>query len=132
MSLRAYVDTNVFIDFFEDRDSAAYRFLVKAVGCSYQVVISTLTIKELQLRCTNDTIQNTLRLLAQHNKLEQIDDQEADSMLTKKLVNRGVTHSADARHIVLAERSRVDLIVTKNVKDFVNATNIRVESPAHI
>ena len=117
--MRVYVDTNVFMDFLEDRNSSAHRFFIKAISCMYTVVISEIIIKELRFQ--NVDINPLLKIL--ESKIEGLLVTNEDKLKAKTLP----THYNDALHICIAERAEVEAIITRNKKDF-KCTNIPVKS----
>jgi predicted nucleic acid-binding protein len=108
--MRVYVDTNVFMDFLYNRNSAAYRFFVKTLSCMHTIVISDVVLEELSFQKVDS--DSLMRLLS--HKIEVIPTISEDKLRAKRLL----THYNDALHICIAERSKVDAIITRNKKDF--------------
>ena len=111
--MRVYVDTNVFMDFLNDRNSAAYDFFIRVISCMHTIVISDVVLEELSFQKVNS--DSLMRLIS--HKIETIFATLAD----KSLAKRPPTHFNDTLHICIAERSNVDVIVTRNKKDFIIA-----------
>ena len=117
--MRVYVDTNVFMDFLCDRNSAAYRFFVKTISCMHTIVISDIVLEELSFQKVDSN--NLMKVLSP--KIEVVLTIYDDKLRAKRLL----THYNDALHICIAERSKVDAIITRNKKDFM-ITKIPVKS----
>jgi predicted nucleic acid-binding protein len=106
--MKVYVDTNIFIDYLEDRNSQASYFIIDALLCHHNIVISDLTLKELEHNGFHT--MPLLALLKPKLELRLIRDEH-------KLAARNIlTHYADALHIVMS--FDCDLLLTRNLKDF--------------
>ena len=108
--MRVYVDTNVFMDFLDDRNSASFRFFVKVISCMCTVIISDVVLEELSFqRVDSKSLMNILshKIEVKHATYED-----------KSRAHRLSTHYNDALHICIAEREKVDAIITRNKKDF--------------
>lgn len=124
-----YVDTNVFMDFFEDRNSSAYALIKKAVACSYRFIISDKTLQELKNQGVLEQTGMLLELLQHNQKYVLVKATPADQQNAQSLAATGRTHYADALHVCIAEHAGVACIVTQNTKDFVRATKLPVKRP---
>jgi len=115
MSKPLYIDTNVIIDFFHDRDSESYQLLIDALSCKYIFIISNHTIKELLKHSTESEINNFVNVLNRKSKMKKVYYTEKHLINARK--NR-LTHYADALHYEIAKEYKIP-IITKNIKDFI-------------
>ena len=70
-----YIDTNVWIDFWEDRrdnirplGEFAFQLLKKAYECKYRIIVSGLVIDELDLFYSKETIIEIMKNLRASGK----------------------------------------------------------------
>jgi len=112
--MRIYIDTNVYLDYFLNRQRAPYAFRVfrKSLKCYHQIILSNHAIVEL----TNIIEYSETRFLFEtlKHKIILVDIDDVDREEAKLLP----THYADALHIVLAKKGSADAIITNNIKDF--------------
>ena len=112
--MRIYVDTNVYLDYFLNREKSKYAFKIfkRTMNCHYHIILSDHVSSELTNNLDYSKMQFLFKIL-KHKiiliKLENKDEEKA------KLLP---THYADALHIVLAQKGDAELIVTNNIKDF--------------
>jgi predicted nucleic acid-binding protein len=111
--MRLYLDTNVIMDFLRDRDSAAYRLLVRALRCEHEILLSELTLLELARHHAQADIRSFVMFGEASGKLRLVRVEDADCVKAGRLR----THYADALHYTLAMR-HADALVTRNSKDF--------------
>jgi len=131
-----YCDTNIYIDYFENREdnlrplgTFAFELLRRTIECEFTIVVSDFVISELEKYVEEEKIKELLQSLKRAKKLERVfksdhDIQEA-GMLSK---NR-----PDALHAVLAKKAKVEYLVTRNMKDFAEFSHlINVVFPENI
>lgn len=110
--MRLYLDTNVIMDFILGRDPTAYRLVLRICSEQHEVIISTLTLLELE---RNDVpAEAFLSLLASHTLIITCTPDDHDRQQATALP----THFADALHYTLSRRYGADFLITKNIKDF--------------
>ncbi|MBR9700552.1 PIN domain-containing protein [Candidatus Woesearchaeota archaeon] len=118
--MKVYVDTNVILDYLEQRknvvgenlSTAAFMFFAKALRCDYYIIISDHTLIELLNYLEEQLAESFFKMM--DRKTIKIHATPKDRELAKTIP----THFADALHIVLASRAGASMIVTRNVKDF--------------
>ena len=120
-----YVDTNIIMDFLLDRDSSSATFFYNTVRCAHRVVISDLTLKELDYQ----HVDAMMEILKQAEKLHFHHITRADKKLARKYNAR--THYNDALHAAVAKNRKVDFLLTRNIRDFRHLP-IRVRHPDDI
>ncbi|MCK4327713.1 MAG: PIN domain-containing protein [Candidatus Diapherotrites archaeon] len=116
-----YVDTNVYLDYFENRcdrlrplGEFAFQFFRRALKCEFEIVMSDHVMDELESVVSIETIDMFLEPLKKKNKIKLVFVEQADVRRAKRLP----THWQDALHAVLAEKAGAELIVTRNANDF--------------
>ncbi len=127
-----YLDTNIFIDALKDRNNVfgdniggfSLKLVDKILACKYNVLVSSWTLKELEKTIGLESTNMFFSLIKKKTTFKSYSEEEL--FLAKKRSS----HFQDALHIIIAEREKVDFIVTRNVDDFVNiGTFIPVKKP---
>lgn len=121
MSERIYLDTNIYIDYFEERsdgirplDEFAFQLIKRAMGCEFEIVISDLVMEEIERqKISRKIIENLLEELNKNKKLIAI---TATPEEKQKLEQR--TISSDHLHAILANRNHCKYLVTRNISHF--------------
>ena len=129
---KLYIDTNIIIDAINGRHNKfgknignpASDLFFDAFSCKHHLIISTLTLEELNWRGVSNT-----RLFFEFVKNKTINShyihEERDE--SKK---RSKEHANDALHIILAEKEKADCIVTRNINHFKEiGTHIPIKIP---
>jgi predicted nucleic acid-binding protein len=107
-----YVDTNIIIDFIEGRNKKAFYFFKDTISCKYELLISSLVLKELEYQKINYlAISKVL-----NKKLTIVNVTQEHINLAKKFLV--FTHQNDAIHAAVAKLENVDKLLTQNIKDF--------------
>lgn len=126
-----YIDTNIFLDAIEARENRAGKNIGKyaleliqdALSCKHHIIISAFTLYELQKFYSGDL---TLFFSLLKKKTLRVDVQISDKKAARALSS---TNFDDALHIILAQKSAADYIVTRNIGDFLPLSNIVVKRP---
>lgn len=128
-----YIDTNVVIDaikgrknkFGEDMGEAAMNVFAEAMRCKYYLVFSDWMYMELR-RNINPGDADMLFALVK-KKIVEITYTDADRAHAKILSPQNTT---DALHVVLAEKTNADIIVTSDIGHFKKIkTHIPIKKP---
>ncbi|MFW5705230.1 MAG: type II toxin-antitoxin system VapC family toxin [Nanoarchaeota archaeon] len=132
--MKLYLDTNIFLDAILDRKNLSNRDLsnsanslfLQAISCKHHIIISSWTLKELSNHITpNRGIFSLLK-----PKIIKVIHDEEDLIKAKNL-SKG--DADDALHVVLAEKSGAESIVTRNLKHFLKIeTQIPISLPEEI
>ena len=117
---KLYIDTNIIIDAVEGRSNLfgkdigapAWDLFSEAISCRYHLIISTFTLYELRKKCKVDV---TIFFAMIKKKYIGIEHDEEDE---KKARNLAKDNFDDALHVILAEKSGADYIITRNTNDF--------------
>jgi predicted nucleic acid-binding protein len=112
--MKLYIDTNVYLDYFLNRRNSgpAFRIFRRTINCHFQIILSDQVILELTNIIEYSQVKFLFEMLK--HKLVFVKSETSD-MLKAKQLN---THYSDALHIILAEKSCADVIITNNIKDF--------------
>lgn len=130
-----YIDTNIIMDAVEGRfnivnkdiGTPALRLFDEAVSCKYDLIISTFTLYELRKRYKGDL---TFFFAWIKKKTTMIEYTEQDEARARALSEDNFD---DALHVILAEKSGADYIITRNTKDFNKIpTHIPIKIPEYL
>lgn len=131
-----YIDTNIFIDLIKQRtnkegkdisDSASKLFL-DTFSCKYYIAISTWTLNQIYKHIKPEEIKMLFEMLKK--KITKVSYDEED---IKKAKNKSSDNFEDAMHIILAEKIKADIIITRNVDHFIEiGTDILIKKPEWI
>ena len=128
MSKRIYIDTNVYLDYLEDRvdnirplGEFAFNVFRRTLECKFEIVCSDWVLEELR---TDNMLKEKLALLINDlkkaNKFEIIKRQSSDKLTARN----NAKNWTDYLHVMLALRANAEFIVTRNVKDFEEFQNL--------
>ena len=126
MSKKIYLDTNIYIDYFEGRvdnlrplGEFAYELLRKTFSCEFFIVISTLVLKELTYNGYEEQIKILIEELKKKEKIQCIELTREDKEYGLSLIKNRKTPHNDTFHVVLAQKAKAEYVVTRNLKDFI-------------
>ncbi len=130
MTIRIYIDTNVYLDYFLDRMSDTGRplgqiaeaFFFRILAGDFIVLISRKVIEELYGNMESiDSAKLLFKMLKDKKKLIQVDydDEDLHEAERRDPLNRNV-----ALHAILANRHKADFLVTRNKRDFVKCADL--------
>ena len=125
MTKLIYIDTNVYLDYFDGRTDYlrplgefAYQLLKRTLDCEFRIIISGLILKELFYNSYEEKIQKLLPDFNSKNKIIEISADAEDVKKTRNLCRERRTSFNDTLHAVLACKVNADFLVTRNLKDF--------------
>ncbi len=120
-----YLDTNIYLDYWENRSDKmrplgdyAFNVLKRALKCEFIIITSNLVFKELDGKISNLAIENIFNKLDATNKLERISQHETDIVKAREIAKTRNTHPADVLHAILAKRAGAKYLITRNQADF--------------
>ena len=128
--LKLYLDTNIYIDYFDGRvdnlrplGKFAFNLLKRTLECEFQIIISSLVLDELTYNTYKENMLSLIKDLKEKDlkekdKLMIIEVNEEDVKNTIKIKRERKTTHNDTLHAVLANRIKADFLVTRNLKDF--------------
>ena len=124
-----YLDTNIYIDYFEDRSDGlrplgdfAFNLIKKALDCEYKIVCSSVIEDELLNTGHKDELQQLLILLKAAHKVINVELAKEDNENVSRL--SGGKNVADAKHAILAQKMKVQFFVTRNWKHFQDFSDV--------
>lgn len=117
-----YIDTNIFIDAIKQRKNRygkdigieAQKMFYKSISCNFHIAISTWTLEELYNNYNMEDLKMLFTLLKK--KIITIKHGPEDIEKAKK---RSEDNFDDALHIILAEKAKVNAIITRNTVHFI-------------
>lgn len=132
-SIKCYVDTHIFIDYYLDRKNHfrplgefAFNFIRNAASCKYHVLISSFNLIELSdnLKMSEqDLWEKVLNLLYEAGKITVVEVSDAQRAESRKISKERKIAIADALFAILARDNNAILISRDihhdEVKDFV-------------
>ncbi|MFH1586568.1 MAG: PIN domain-containing protein [Candidatus Diapherotrites archaeon] len=120
-----YLDTNIWIDFWENRSDGlrplgefAFNVLKRAYNCEFKVVVSSILMAELKFNYGAETVMEMLKDLRRSKKHIYIyADKEHNKSALEYSKKTGIGFN-DCLHAVLAKARGCDCLVTQNMKHF--------------
>lgn len=119
-----YVDTNIFVYAVEDSKNkygqdisfSSSKLFEEAISCKHTIVLSSWTLLDLSSIQRLEKLEMLFQLL--QRKIIRVSHSDKDIFHSKK---KKRSHFEDEMHILLAERTNAEYIVTRNVKDFMHS-----------
>ncbi len=130
---KLYIDTNIFINainaetniYGKDLSNVALQLFYQVISCKYQILLSSWALYELYKKVKPEEAE-MIFILCKKKIIKVIHNQEDIS----RARIRSPDNFDDAVHIILAEKSNADYIVTRNTTDFENiGTKIPIKIP---
>ena len=120
--MKIYVDTNIYLDYFLNRNDSlrplgdfAFELFRRTRSCEFEIILSDWVEQELE---NNNAIQQLIKLKEElKHKLITITTTKEDINQAKK-----IKPFEDSLHAILAQKAKATHIITRNIKDFENAT----------
>lgn len=126
-----YLDTNIYIDYFENRSDRlrplgefAFNLIKKALNCEYKIIVSSLVMDELDFKGFENKITDLMNSLRIMKKLIYIQETLEEIRISQKIQNQRRTPLNDTRHAVLANKYKANYFVTRNIKDFLELQDL--------
>jgi len=126
-----YIDTNVWIDFWEDRrdnirplGEFAFQLLKRVYECKFRVVLSSAVLKEIYLNYPKDIADSIFKDLRACGKYIEVSYDMQDSSKAELLSEKYSLPYNDCLHAVLANKAGAKYIVTRNIKHFENLAGL--------
>lgn len=125
MSQLIYLDTNIYIDYFENRTDKlrplgefAFNVIRKAIGCEFRIIFSQLVMNEIEYNNHLKEMNNLIIALKEKNKLVNANVLDSYSIEAKRLSKIHKTSFNDILHFIIAKENKAEIVVTRNIKDF--------------
>jgi len=128
---KVYFDTNIYMDYFLDRRDKlrplgefAFNLIKKVITKEYKLIISDLVILELEYNGLGKEIKILIEKLIESDNLIFVKSEEEDNIKTNRIVKERRTSFNDTKHAVIANRSKTNYFVTRNIKDFEDLSDL--------
>jgi len=125
MTETLYLDTNIYIDLFEDRTDRlrplgefAFQLLKRAIACEFDIVVSSLILEELFYNSYEQQVKNLLPALDEKGKIIRAEIAPEDVKAARRICQERKTPFNDTLHAILAQKMNSAYLVTRNMKDF--------------
>ena len=122
MTEKIYLDTNIYLDYFENRHDNirplgffAYNLIRKCIEGEFKLIMSDWVIEEFGKIGDPRKIDDLIKTLKKHGSLILVKSNPRDLLKSRKCRNW-----TDALHALLAIKSDADYFVTRNIKDFLD------------
>lgn len=133
---RIYVDTNVYMDLFENRSDRlrplgefAHQLFKRTFNCEFKIIISSEVIRELEKHGHNDRIKTMMDELKGYNKLDFVHTEKND--MNKAAKRKDISHFNDRLHYILAEKANAEMFITRNWADFCGLGDLPILLPEY-
>ncbi|MDO8627229.1 MAG: hypothetical protein Q7K42_02080 [Candidatus Diapherotrites archaeon] len=128
MSKRIYLDTNVYLDYLEDRVDTirplgefTAQVFKRTLECEFEIAYSDWVLRELKVsENLSSVLLDLIKDLKKLNKFVIISASDADIVGAKN----NSKNWKDYLHVLLAIKVGAELIVTRNIKDFDEFSNL--------
>ncbi len=135
-----YLDTNIYIDYFENRTDKfrplgefAYQIFQRTLSCEFRIVFSSLILNELEHNIKNERIMDLLVELEDKNKIIRIIPKREEREIARKIVKERNTPFNDTLHALIAKNNGSDYFITRNTKDFLELQDfVKILLPEHL
>lgn len=122
---RIYLDTNIWIDFWENRGNGirplgefAFNILKRAYDCEFAVVVSSVVLDELKFNYGKEIVTEMLKDLRGSKKHIYIYANEEHNKSALGYFRKTGVGFNDCLHAVLAKEKGCDYLITQNLKHF--------------
>lgn len=140
MSQLIYLDTNIYMDYFDGRvdnlrplGEFAFQLLKRTFECEFKIAISPIVVDELVHNAKKEKIEELMKDLNERNKLIKIKVSEIDRYLARKVSKERSTPLYDTIHAVIANRCKAEYLITRNMKDFENLQDfVKIAYPENL
>ena len=127
VSERIYLDANIYMDYCDERRDSirplgdiAFGLFRRTLSCEFEIVISDWVIEEVEKNVKNRiAMENLIAELKAKGKIIYAESTHGERSKAKKHVNW-----RDALHTVIAKRSGCKYVVTRNMVDFLEFSDV--------
>jgi predicted nucleic acid-binding protein len=128
--MKFYLDTNIWLDYFENRSDGlrplgefAFQFLKDCVKFNCKICYSDFTLFELKNKINEKEFIEALEFIKRN--LIFIKSTKQDWVEAQKLSKKANLHSADALHLVLAKKNDCTLITRDKHFDSIDLIEVK-------
>lgn len=125
MSQLIYLDTNIYLDYFENRNDYlrplgefAFNLLRKTINCEFDILISSLLNDEIRANGYQKQMQELISVLEVRHKVINVEISVKDKVNAAFLSKQHNKPFSDVLHYFIAKKNNAELFVTRNIKDF--------------
>lgn len=137
---KIYVDTNVYLDYFEGRTDYmrplgdfAYEVFQRTLSCEFTIILSGLVVKEILNNRDEEQVYDLINELKEKNKIIKTKATFEDKEKAGQIVKQKRTSFPDTLHAVIAQRMGAEYLVTRNIQDFVELQEMtKIVLPEHL
>ena len=137
-----YVDTNIYMDHFDGRvdklkplGEFAFQLFKKVIVIEgeFKIVVSPVVLEELFYNSYEEEIKQLLSDFESKGKIIHVEVSQQDIQKARFICNKRKTSFNDTLHAVLANKSKAEYLVTRNIKDFIELQDlIKVTLPENL
>lgn len=134
--IKIYVDTNVYLDYLQNRSNLfgkplgddAWRIFARVLSGEFRLVVSSFVLEELY--CQIEPAETAMLFEILKKNVVYVIYNIEEKTRAKTLND---DHWQDALHAIIANREKVDYIVTQNFADYVSySTLVKTVRPKEI
>lgn len=137
---KIYVDTNVYLDYFEGRTDYmrplgdfAHEVFQRTLSCEFTIILSGLVVKEILNNRDEEQMYDLINELKEKNKIIKTKATFEDKEKAGQIVKQKRTSFPDTLHAVIAQRMGAEYLVTRNIQDFVELQEMtKIVLPEHL
>ena len=126
MTEKIYLDTNIYLDYFENRHDNirplgffAYNLIRRCIEGKFKIVVSDWIVEEFGKIGDPRKIDDLIKTLKKQGSLILVKSNSQDLSKSRKYKNK-----PDALHALLAIKACADYFVIRNTKDFLDFQNL--------
>ncbi|MFH0875328.1 MAG: PIN domain-containing protein [archaeon] len=115
MAEKYYLDTSIWMDYYEDRKDPsndigeyAFRLLCKLLATKSRIVVSSFSLRELEVTYSFDKIRGLARPF--EKQMEKVDVSDKQREEAKRIADERNVPKGDALHAILARDNKAVLI----------------------
>lgn len=125
MAKLIYIDTNVYLDYLENRidkmrplGEFAYNIFKRTFECEFIIITSELVFRELDRKASPFSVRHLFDKVRSFGKL-QISTIDGNLIKEAKNISQELqVHESDVTHALLSHKAKAEFLVTRNLKDF--------------
>ncbi len=129
--MKIYIDTNIYMDYFDGRNDYmrplgefAFQVFQRTLSCEFIIVVSSLVFDELEFNNKTIELQELFDELKKKNKVIFVEYTHEDKIEAQTLIRQRGGSFNDTLHTIIAKRTNVNCLVTRNLQDFTHLQDI--------
>lgn len=116
-----YIDTNVYLDYFENRNYGlrpasefAFSLFRRTISCEFRIVVSDKLLEELKRFVDTEKILDLFDKLRRFDKIVEIKLNRGIKLDASRISKNGLIHYSDALHYSIALNAGAEAIITND------------------